>query len=176
MRKRILILILLVVPFFLFPATHKAVSPLYLTGIRGADIQFFMTLDSEQAFSMQAPELAYTGSASTGLRIASWFLVSNTNEITLTLSHTPLVSDLDPSVSIDYYLALQYVRQDPYNLYVRSSDGSKSINFKTDSYYRNIPRVAITNYGMFIRLAEEFDTSGPAGHYRSTITMRVVSN
>ncbi len=180
--KYIILLLLASLPLFAY--TPSSYNGLEITGIKGATLQLSMALDNTAtltsngySFSLQDSEIQYldTLTNKTGKRFASWYLASNTNNITLTVSHTPLVSEIDSSIALDYHLALQYSKASPYNLYILSNM-PVSLNFAQDEYYKTQSQVAITNYGLFFRLTTAFDTNNPGGYYHSTITLRVEAN
>jgi hypothetical protein len=184
MRKLLMIVLcifLLASPAFsIGMLTHDGVN---IFGAIGSRVALAMTLDdvttlsSGYSFLMTDDEVTYLETLSnyTGKRFGSWCLVANTNELTLTVEHTPLICEQDSTIQVDYWLSVQYCHVAPFNLNLRSNIPTE-LNFQTDAVYQNKEALDISYAGLFLRLAEPFDTDYPGGLYTSTITMTVRAN
>lgn len=137
------------------------------------------------SFDLEDPAVQKVSGSSfingTGLRIGSWSLVCNTNNLILKVSHDKLVHESDMSQSVDYLLAVECSNH-PYNTtktyqygeVITALDGDVEIDLSAIS---NNSYFSITNYGLFIRLNESplYIASLKGGVYYSSIHMEVLA-
>lgn len=144
-----------------------------VTGVIGSGMQLDITFDytGMYAFKLDADSVnadQYQGlgdgyTNKTGLRIASWALISNnTSGVTVTVTHDKLTHEYDTTKQLDYYLGVQTDAST-----IVTALAAESI---TKAYTGT---VAFSKYGIFARLVDALSdiTAYPEGYYYSTITI-----
>lgn len=136
-------------------------------------------------FNITAPNFAYTPILGGGRHIGNWSIATNYSNVTITISATDLVCDVDKSHPLKYYINF-HVMYASYN-----KDGTFSANvhkdflvpsgstkvFKIDNSLGNEP-FPVVSYDQDIRvyLAEGVnpeDEIYPYGFYQSNVTIQV---
>lgn len=124
-----------------------------------------------------------------GRRIATWDFSSTWSKVTLIVKASPMVSEADSNVTLDYYISFKYkfATFDEDGTYVSDSTGyiltcstdtdGETASFTNVTKKEHFPIIASSDQDIRFMFVEGIDTSKsnyPSGYYTATVTIEFV--